>query len=136
MKAFFDTNVVASALDPDSPEKCQVSRELLRTHRAEGTAVISTQVLLETFRVCVGKFKLAPQDAKSHVQDLMSLEIVVVRTDAIIDAIDLVITNQIAVWDAMILSAALSAKCSTVYSEDMQDGFRVRGLTVVNPFRE
>jgi predicted nucleic acid-binding protein len=39
-------------------------------------------------------------------------------------------------WDALIVAAALTARCDLLYSEDLQDGLVVDGrLTVVNPFR-
>ncbi len=42
---------------------------------------------------------------------------------------------QIGHWDSVIISAALTAGCDTLYSEDMQDGqVFERRLTVKNPF--
>jgi predicted nucleic acid-binding protein len=42
-----------------------------------------------------------------------------------------------ATYDAMIVAAALSAECDTLWSEDLQDGLLVdRQLRIVNPFRE
>ena len=41
-----------------------------------------------------------------------------------------------AVYDAMIVAAALQSQCSTLYSEDMHDGLVVEGqLSIVNPFK-
>ena len=42
--------------------------------------------------------------------------------------------SQIAVWDAMILAVASEAGCSLLLSEDYNEGFAWRGVTVVNPF--
>jgi len=39
-------------------------------------------------------------------------------------------------WDSVIVCAAVSTDCSVLLSEDMQDGFIWRGLTVINPFAE
>jgi predicted nucleic acid-binding protein len=39
-------------------------------------------------------------------------------------------------WDAMILSAAADAGCTLLLSEDMQNGFVARGVTVVNPLAD
>jgi len=44
--------------------------------------------------------------------------------------------GSFSVWDALILAAAESARCSHVYSEDMQHGYQIAGMTVVNPFRQ
>ena len=38
--------------------------------------------------------------------------------------------------DRVIVAAALAAGCDTLYSEDLQDGLKVRNLTVRNPFKE
>lgn len=41
----------------------------------------------------------------------------------------------LSVYDALIISSALLAGCTTLYSEDMQDGQVVDGwLTIKNPF--
>ena len=40
------------------------------------------------------------------------------------------------IYDALIIAAALAAGCTTLLSEDMQDGQVIEGkLTVRNPFR-
>lgn len=40
-----------------------------------------------------------------------------------------------AVYDSLIVAAALDAGCRTLYSEDLQHGQRLEGLTIVDPFR-
>jgi predicted nucleic acid-binding protein len=51
----------------------------------------------------------------------------------LVDALDLVLDHRMQLWDALILSAAAEAGCTILLSEDMQDGFVARGVTVVNP---
>jgi hypothetical protein len=42
---------------------------------------------------------------------------------------------QLSVYDSMIVSAALSAECDTLLSEDLQDGLLINGrLRLLNPF--
>lgn len=38
------------------------------------------------------------------------------------------------IYDATILASALLAGCNVVYSEDMQHGQKIDGLTILNPF--
>jgi predicted nucleic acid-binding protein len=38
-------------------------------------------------------------------------------------------------YDSLIIAAGLEAGCKTLYSEDLQHGQQVEGLTVVDPFR-
>lgn len=37
-------------------------------------------------------------------------------------------------YDSLIVAAALDAGCKTLYSEDLQHGQQVEGLTIVDPF--
>jgi predicted nucleic acid-binding protein len=43
-------------------------------------------------------------------------------------------TVYLQMWDALILVVAAEQHCRIVISEDFQDGFTWRGVTVVNPF--
>jgi predicted nucleic acid-binding protein len=42
---------------------------------------------------------------------------------------------NISYWDAAIVEAAREAGCSTLLSEDLQDGMDFGGVRIVNPFR-
>ncbi len=37
-------------------------------------------------------------------------------------------------YDSLIIAAALEAGCTRLLTEDMQDGQRIEGLTITNPF--
>lgn len=51
-------------------------------------------------------------------------------------ALTLAATSGFAFYDALIVAAALQAKCTVLLSEDMQDGQVIEGrLTIRNPFR-
>ena len=43
--------------------------------------------------------------------------------------------HRLSIYDAMILASAQLAGCSVVLSEDFQDGQRLAGMRVRNPFR-
>ena len=49
-------------------------------------------------------------------------------------ALDLAARHKLQVWDALIIRLSVEARCDLLLSEDMQDGFRVGGLTIANPF--
>jgi len=53
---------------------------------------------------------------------------------ALQSAMDLTVDHQISMWDALIMSVAAENKCRLLISEDFQNGFTWRGVTVVNPF--
>jgi hypothetical protein len=46
---------------------------------------------------------------------------------------DLAVDHHLSVWDAVIVAAAAEAGYRLVLSEEMQEGFTWRGLTIVNP---
>jgi predicted nucleic acid-binding protein len=97
--------------------------------------VVSTQVLQELYNNLTRKFGTSPSDAAELVRDLRQLEVVVVTVDVIDDAMQLHAARQTSFWDSLILCAAASARCQTLYSEDMPDGETIRGVRIVNPFR-
>jgi hypothetical protein len=53
---------------------------------------------------------------------------------AVIAALDLAATHRLGIWDSLIISVAAENACRVLLSEDLQDGFIWRGLTVLNPF--
>ena len=42
---------------------------------------------------------------------------------------------NLAFYDSLIVAGALEADCRTLYSEDLQHGQQIDGLTIVDPFR-
>ena len=49
-------------------------------------------------------------------------------------AADLATHHQLSTWDSVILSAAAESGCRLLLTEDMQEGFTWKGVTVTNPF--
>nr|WP_247886856.1 PIN domain-containing protein [Azospirillum sp. SYSU D00513] len=101
----------------------------------ESETTIPVQVMGEVLRALLAKGKWQrrePCDAVGswrlvyHVQD---------TTDAVLTgAMDLIERHGFQVWDAIILAASAEAGCGLLLSEDMQDGFSWRGVTIANPF--
>lgn len=126
---FADTNVVLYLLD-DGP-KADRAEDILR----QGPR-ISVQVLNEAMVNCRRKAGLSWEETGAFlagVQSLCQVEDLTVQTHLVGRA--LAEKYQLSVYDAMIVSAALIAGCTTLWSEDMHDGLLVEDqLRVVNPF--
>ena len=60
----------------------------------------------------------------------------VVETSAsvIVNAMDLASDHGLTIWDSVVLAASAEAECRLLLSEDLQDGFTWRVVTVTNPF--
>lgn len=133
-RVFLDTNVLIYADDADAGDKRVRAQRTLRDAIVSGTGVISTQVLQEFFVVATRKLGVDVADARRKVELLSSLDVVRIRSDDILAAIDLHRLHSFSFWDALILRCALVAGCMRLLTEDLQDGQVIEGLTIHNPF--
>lgn len=127
---FLDTNILLYLLD-EGP-KAEIAEGLI----SRG-AMISVQVLNEALVNCLRKAGLSWQEAGAFLDGVSSLCPVVALTPAT-HAIGRALGERygFSVYDAMIVAAALQNHCTTLYTEDMQDGLVVEDrLTLVNPFK-
>jgi predicted nucleic acid-binding protein len=127
---FFDSNVLLYATSLD-----QIKADRVRVLLGSG-GTISVQVLNEIAHVALRKFKMSWVDAKSFlstISDLLTVEPLTADTHA--TGLRLAERYGFAIYDSMIVAAALQAGCDTLWSEDMQDGLMVeKRLRIVNPF--
>lgn len=134
MKVALDTNVLAYAEGVNGAAVRDKALELI--HRLPpGSIVLPAQTLGELFNVLVRKGKRRPSHARAAVlswRDAFS----VMETSAavVVNATDLAADHGLTIWDSVVLAAAAEAECRLLLSEDLQDGFTWRGVTVVNPF--
>jgi len=126
---FADTNVVLYLLDDGA--KAERAEEIL----GQGPRV-SVQVLNEALVNCRRKAGLSWEDTGAFLESIKSLcpvEDLTVQTHQVGRA--LAEKYQLSVYDALIVSAALIAGCTTLWTEDMHDGLLIEDqLRVVNPF--
>ncbi len=96
------------------------------------------QVLNEFAVVTHRKMKMSRAEIGSASQALRTVLQVSPITSATHEAaLSLAEQHDFAFCDALIVASALEAKCTTLFSEDMQHGMTVRGsLRIVNPFLE
>ena len=132
-RVFLDANILVYAHDAGSPEKQRTSREVIATLAESGDGVISTQVMQEFFVTATRKLGVPPLAAKGVLKTFSVFEIVQVSPALIQEAVDCSILNQVSFWDSLILAAAASAGCATVYSEDLNPGQAILGVKVQNP---
>lgn len=134
MRVALDTNVLVYAEGFGDDVRCQSAGELIAQFKPTDL-IVAVQVLGELSRVLTSKMK----KSGSEVRDLLlswSDGVVVADTTwtAFQSAMDLSVDHQISMWDALILAVAAENKCRLLLSEDFQNGFTWRGVTIVNPF--
>lgn len=134
MPAFIDTNIVVYADDAAYPKKQKIAAKLIADLYKKGDAVISAQVMQEYYNAAVNKLRIDPAFAVERLRFLAKFEVVSATPQIVIAATDLHRLRILSFWDSMILQAAITSGCDTLYSEDMQDGEIVNGVKIVNPF--
>jgi predicted nucleic acid-binding protein len=129
-----DTNVLVYAEGVNDPVRQARALDLIAA-LPEGAAIVPVQVLGELFRVLTAKVRRPAAEARAAVLSWRDALPVHDTTDqALLSAMDLVADHGLQIWDALILAVAADARCRLLLSEDLQDGFTWRGVTVVNPF--
>ena len=134
MRVALDTNVLAYAEGLGDDVRCQLAGELIAKLNPINS-LVPVQVLGELSRVLTSKLKKSSADARELLLSWSDAVVVADTTWAAFQsAMDLTVDHQISMWDALIMSVAAENKCRLLISEDFQNGFTWRGVTVVNPF--
>ena len=134
MNAFVDTNVIVYAHDRMDRAKGERARALLERLARDGSLTVSTQVLQESYNALIRKALVEPSKALFAVEQLAACRVVGSNADFVLDALRLSRRSRLSVWDALIVQAALAARCTVLFTEDLQAGQRFGELEVVNPF--
>jgi len=133
-REFIDTNILIYSIDSAHPEKREKSIATIERLARSGNGVISTQVLQEFYVASTRELRIEPLLAKRLVQDFQLFDVVQVTPPMIESAIDRSILSTLSFWDSLILIAATIGSCSTLLSEDLNDGQDVDGVKIHNPF--
>jgi predicted nucleic acid-binding protein len=98
-------------------------------------AVLSTQVINEVCVNLIRKAGFGEADVRGMVASFYRRYSVVP-----LDQVTLLKASQIrevhafSYWDSLIVASAILAGVVVLYSEDMQDGFEIEDVRIVNPF--
>jgi len=100
-------------------------------------AIVSTQVLGEFANVLLRKFSLDDVEVRARVTELARrCDVVPVTAAIVLDAFRVRERYRLGFFDSQVVAAALAARASTLYSEDLHHGLLIdEVLRVVNPFR-
>lgn len=129
-KPFIDSNVILYLLSSDHA-KADKAEAIL-----EAGGTISVQVLNEVVSVCQRKLKMEWDEIDAVLLAIRASADIVPLTEATHGlAVQICKQYSLSFYDAHICAAALVAGAEHLLSEDMQDGMRVDGLLIQNPFR-
>ena len=134
--AFLDTNVLVYLFANEDPGRQELAERLYMQTAADGSTVISTQVLQEFYSVATGNMRavIKPATALLALQEFAEHHVVQVTPQTVMKAASRSASDQLSFWDALIVEAALAGGCRTLYSEGFQHGRAFGPLRVVDPF--
>lgn len=135
-----DSNILAYlagvSRTAEDDEKIVSSRALIERISAGASLIAPAQALGELF-VVLRRAGTPPEDARAILIEFAdTFGGAVSESRTALAAADLVVDHKLQFWDALIVTAAADAGCALLLSEDMQHGFVVRGLTIINPLLE
>jgi len=137
-KYFIDTNIFVYSFEIRQPEKRERSMELIQAALLSGKGIISLQVIQEFLNVATQKFAIPMkvEEAKGYLRMVLNPLCQVYPDAALYEScLELQEETRYSFYDSLIMAAAIQGGCEILYSEDLQDGQEVRGVTIVNPFR-
>ena len=136
---FIDTNVFVYQLERVDTRKAEIAERLIRRGIASGTACISFQVVQECLNTTIRKATtpLSENEMRAYLDQVLAP---LLRVQPSIElyhaALDIRSRYRLGFYDSLIVAAALEVGCERLYTEDMQHGQRIRGLTIQDPFFE
>ena len=129
-----DTNILVYSVDRDAGERHERSRVLL-SRAARRDCVLTVQALAEFFHATTRKNLLPLARASAFVRGWLDVfQVASADTAALVDAMDAVEEHRLSFRDAMLWATARQSGCSAILSEDLQDGRRLSGVEIINPF--
>lgn len=132
-KAFLDTNILIYTYSVTEPEKQNIAVELLDS----ANSYISTQVIQEFSNILFKKFNLDWKQILFAIKETSSnFSILINNPVTIEEACRLAMKYKYSFYDSLIISAALEADCSILFTEDLQHNQLIENkLRIVNPFK-
>ena len=136
MRIALDTNVLAYADGVNGPERQAAASRILRD-LVDDDLVIPAQALAEIFVLLVRRAHRPAAEIRAAVLGWHDACLVAdTSSSVLLDVMELAANHQFALWDGIMLAAAAASGCRLLLSEDMQDGFTWRGVTIRNPFAD
>lgn len=135
VKIFIDTNVLLYTVDETEFTKGPLAQQWLLSLSQHGAGTTNLQVLNETTSLLLRRrrdvhptdvFAIIDRFGRFGIQPLGSKDISLART--------LHLHHRFSWWDCLLLASAIDLSCTHFLSEDLQDGQKIQGLTIVDPF--
>lgn len=134
ISATVDTNILIYAVDLDSGPKHLIAKVIVDT-LGTNAGIVPLQSLSEFYRAVTKKRLIAAADATAFVQLFhATMQVVPSGFEDLVSAMQWHQQHGIQFFDALLIATARRAGCQTFFTEDMQNGRFIEGITLCNPF--
>ncbi len=136
---FLDSNIFVYLFDETAPDKARIAERLVTNGLANGSASISFQVVQEILSVITRKLKIRAtlEEAQRFLDKVLFPLWRIMPSQRLYQrGLEIQARYRYSFYDALIIAAALDAGCHRIYSEDLQHGQQIEGLTIENPFHD
>lgn len=131
-----DTNILVYAANRNAGDKHKVADKLMQD-AADKDCILTLQSLGEFFHATTRKGLASVEEATTYIETWQEVyNIIAANSSSLSEAIEAVRDHKFSFWDAMIWATVKQADCAFVLSEDMQNGRRLGGVEIVDPFLE
>ena len=134
-KIFVDSNVSLYALEEGAGAKTEAASAWLRYLLLHASGSANLQVMNEVANVLIKRSRLEPERIFSIVDGFALFGTTPIGEQTVAAARVLHFETGYSWWDCLLLASAMELGCRFFLSEDLHDGHRVRGLTIMSPFR-
>lgn len=136
VRVFADTNLLVYSRGIDKDVRIEKSRHWLDVLAARSVLALNLQVLNE-FTAVMSRKRLDLADAELFAicDQLAVFGVTPIQPGTTSLAREIRLSTRYAWWDCVLLASALELRCSHFLSEDLQDGHKLAGMTIVDPFK-
>ena len=138
-ECFLDTNLFIYQLEALDERKSETADRIIRKGIETRDACISFQVVQECLNIALRKAEipLDKDQTRTYLEKILAPLWRVSPSSTLYNrALDVQARYLYGFYDSLIIAAALEEGCARLYTEDLQDGQQIDGLTIENPFSE
>lgn len=134
---FLDTNIFVYCFDETSRRKQHQANDLVLGALREHSGIISSQVVQEFLNVATRKFRkpMTASEARAYLKTVLAPLCEVFPSVSLYEqTLSIQSETNYTFYDSLMVASAIEGGCHYLYSEDLQSGHKIRGLTIKNPF--
>lgn len=134
MRFTLDSNILVYAMGDIASPKHKLARDIL-VQAVPSDAFLTNQAIGEFLNVIRRKYPVLFPEAIEQARSLIQLfQVMETAPEHILAGAELSARHKLQFWDSVLWSVAQAAGAKILVSEDLQDGFSLDGMTVLDPF--